>query len=225
MVSVDQRGHGSSDTPVDANFSIEQAADDAWCVVEALGWERVIIVGHSWGASVAVRAAAQQPTRVAGLGLVDGGLWSMSRLGDRTLVRQSLTPPRVSIAPDELGSLIEAGALGPWATDETIDALRPTFAEADDGLLTTAIGFDRHMAVLDGLLDYDAEADLQTLAGEGLHGLLCAMSEHPVRGRGCAIRPVLVLPREAFRSSTDGPVPSTTYPCSGRHWSLAGSTR
>ena len=43
-------------------------------VLDALGLERALVVGHSLGAYIASALAAAHPDRVAGLVLVDGGL-------------------------------------------------------------------------------------------------------------------------------------------------------
>ena len=62
-------------------FTIAQAVDDAIAVLDSLGWERALIVGHSWGGQLALRLVAGRPERVAGalavdpLGVVgDGGM-------------------------------------------------------------------------------------------------------------------------------------------------------
>ncbi len=85
------------------------------------------MVGHSWGASVALEAAASAPDRVAAAVLVDGGLWSLSALGPRDRVREALTPPALGIPADELWGLVRGGDLAPWWSDEVRDALAPTF--------------------------------------------------------------------------------------------------
>ncbi len=75
---LDQRGHGESDTPIDADFSVGACADDVLTLLDRLGWERAIVVGHSWGAAVALAVAARAPERVGAAVLVDGGLWGPS---------------------------------------------------------------------------------------------------------------------------------------------------
>ena len=75
MAALDQRGHGDSDSPVSADYSIDACARDVLAVLDRLGWSRAIIAGHSWGAWIAVTAAALDPSRVAALALIDGGLW------------------------------------------------------------------------------------------------------------------------------------------------------
>jgi pimeloyl-ACP methyl ester carboxylesterase len=70
-IAIDMRGHGRSDAPRDGDYSFEASADDIQAVMDALGVDRAILVGHSLGAAVAARFAATRTERVAGLFLVD----------------------------------------------------------------------------------------------------------------------------------------------------------
>ena len=71
----DQRGTGKSVMePWDpAPFTIEGAVADLETIREALGLERWILLGHSWGGILGMSYAAEHPERVAGLVLVDSG--------------------------------------------------------------------------------------------------------------------------------------------------------
>lgn len=68
-VAFDLRGHGRSARG--RAYAIEDFAADLLAVADALGLDRFVLVGHSFGASVAMAAAAAAPSRVAGLLLVD----------------------------------------------------------------------------------------------------------------------------------------------------------
>jgi pimeloyl-ACP methyl ester carboxylesterase len=167
IATLDQRGHGDSDTPVDADFSIEACGRDVLAALDAAGWSRAIVVGHSWGASVALRAAALAPDRVAAVALIDGGLWSPSGMGPRDEVRARLTPPTLGLAPDELWSRIRSGELGVNWSAETQAALEQTFRADDEGRLHSRLGLERHLKVLDGLLDIDPASDLDAAEASG----------------------------------------------------------
>ena len=69
-VRFDARARGKSGTSAD--YSLEAAVDDIGRVIDATGIERPILVGWSYGATIAVRYAARQPEQVGGLVLVDG---------------------------------------------------------------------------------------------------------------------------------------------------------
>ena len=69
-VRFDARARGKSGRSVD--YSAQAAVDDIGRVIDATGIERPVLVGWSYGATIAVRYAAQHPGRVSGLVLVDG---------------------------------------------------------------------------------------------------------------------------------------------------------
>src|SRR6187397_1437721 len=70
VVRFDARARGRSGTSAD--YSAQAAVDDIGRVIVATGLERPILVGWSYGATIAMRYAAQHPGRVGGLVLVDG---------------------------------------------------------------------------------------------------------------------------------------------------------
>ncbi len=70
VVSLDLAGHGTSGIERDA-WTLPAFGADVRAVVEALGLERVILVGHSMGAPVALEAAPLLPGRVLGVVAVD----------------------------------------------------------------------------------------------------------------------------------------------------------
>jgi len=69
-IAMDLRGHGESERPRDADFGVESQATDVVAVLDALGIDRAVLVGHSLGGAIALAAAARDPDRVAGLVLV-----------------------------------------------------------------------------------------------------------------------------------------------------------
>ncbi len=70
-VALDLRGHGQSLPPANGDYAIESMVQDIQGVVNRLGIERFILVGHSMGGSVAGAYAGAYPERVVGLLLVD----------------------------------------------------------------------------------------------------------------------------------------------------------
>jgi pimeloyl-ACP methyl ester carboxylesterase len=69
-VALDSRGHGRSEAPAAGDYAVESLAADIAAVVDALGLERFVLVGHSMGGAAALAYAAAHPERVAGLVLV-----------------------------------------------------------------------------------------------------------------------------------------------------------
>lgn len=48
-------------------FTIAQAIDDILSVLDGLDWDRVLLIGHSWGAHLALRFTAAHPDRLLGM--------------------------------------------------------------------------------------------------------------------------------------------------------------
>lgn len=69
VASFQQRGVAPS--TLEGPFTIPQAIGDVVSVLDALGWPRVLLVGHSWGGHLAFRFAAAHPGRVLGMLAVD----------------------------------------------------------------------------------------------------------------------------------------------------------
>jgi pimeloyl-ACP methyl ester carboxylesterase len=67
-IAVDQRGYSPRARPTAVvDYRIEECALDAVAVAEALGYERVHLLGHDWGAIAAWHAVLRHPERVLSL--------------------------------------------------------------------------------------------------------------------------------------------------------------
>lgn len=71
IIAMDLRGRGLSEKPP-AGYSIAYHCQDIRVLLENLGVERAIIIGHSLGALIAIAFGAQYPEKVESLILVDG---------------------------------------------------------------------------------------------------------------------------------------------------------
>lgn len=81
VVYVDQRGNGRSDGHDDpSGWCLDRWADDVVALCEALEIERPIVLGHSFGAMVAMRYAGRHPEHPAALVLISSAArWVPSR--------------------------------------------------------------------------------------------------------------------------------------------------
>src|SRR5438270_12167901 len=71
-VAPDLRGHGGSSQPsAEDDYDLELFADDLWALVDALGWQQLVLLGHSMGGMIAQVATARHPSRLRGLVLMD----------------------------------------------------------------------------------------------------------------------------------------------------------
>jgi len=65
VVVPDLRGYGASDVPEDIDaYNIEVLAGDVLALLDHVGAERGVVIGHDWGADVAWKTAWMHPGRV-----------------------------------------------------------------------------------------------------------------------------------------------------------------
>lgn len=153
VIALDQRGHGDSEQP-EAGYDTATVVRDALTALDALALSRVVVVGHSWGASTALTFAADHPDRTLAVVALDGGFTSLAEWGPRERTRALLEPPQWSGPPEAVPTLLRHGPLGPWWSAGVEQALLPLFGVGADGLARARLPFDLHMAVVDALLDY-----------------------------------------------------------------------
>ena len=72
IFAMDLRGRGFSDKPP-TGYSIEHHCKDVLALMDDLGLDRPVLMGHSLGAFISLVFAAQYPKKVNRLILVDGG--------------------------------------------------------------------------------------------------------------------------------------------------------
>jgi len=72
LFAPDLRGRGDSDKP-EGPYGMAQHARDVAVAMRSMGLGPSIVVGHSMGAFAATALAAQEPSLVSGLVLIDGG--------------------------------------------------------------------------------------------------------------------------------------------------------
>ena len=72
VMALDLRGRGQSDKPSNG-YALEYHLQDINCLLDDLGLERAVIMGHSLGAFIGLAFAAEYSERVDRLILVDGG--------------------------------------------------------------------------------------------------------------------------------------------------------
>jgi pimeloyl-ACP methyl ester carboxylesterase len=72
-LAFDLRGHGDSDRDAQARYDYDHHVADLEAALAALGIERLVLCGHSFGGRVATLFASDRPGRMAGLVIVDAG--------------------------------------------------------------------------------------------------------------------------------------------------------
>jgi pimeloyl-ACP methyl ester carboxylesterase len=72
VIVPDQRGYNLSDKPQGVKaYAMDKLVNDVIGLIDALGYEKVNLVGHDWGAAVAWVLANQYPERLHRLGIIN----------------------------------------------------------------------------------------------------------------------------------------------------------
>ncbi|HVG65400.1 MAG TPA: alpha/beta hydrolase [Actinomycetota bacterium] len=199
VVALDQRGHGASEQP-GSGYDFATLGRDLSAALAALGIERPVLAGHSWGANVALQFAADRPGALAGLALVDGALLGVAEWAGPTLdeARRRLAPPRFAVPLTDWlarAGRFDAGGSGgqPWVRDY----LRAGVDVDDQGVARSRFQFDNHMQVVDALYG-QRPPDLYPLVDCPV--LLCPAADpaadatHAQAKRDAAVRATGLLP-------------------------------
>ena len=99
VVTYDARGHGLSAKP-SSGYGFDHLRADALAVIRAARLRRPAIVGHSWGAMVALDVAAERPRSVSAAILIDGGVFPLrDNFATWPEAREALSPPMIAGMP------------------------------------------------------------------------------------------------------------------------------
>ena len=119
-IGYTQRGLAPS--PVDGPFTVAQHVDDAIAVLDSLGLDDAVVLGHSWGGFLAAALAMEHPDRVRGLLLVDllgiDGDGGSAEFGEAMVARTPEESRRRAEALDE------RAMAGEGTEDDAVESLR-----------------------------------------------------------------------------------------------------
>jgi len=124
-IAFDRLGAGLSDKPASADYSQAAQADQLVELLDALGIERAVLLGHSAGGGVVAHTALRHPQRVQGLAwaapaLLAGGpppfVGSLLRLP--SVERWARLATRAVFTPQRLSDSVSAFYADPSAADE-----------------------------------------------------------------------------------------------------------
>ena len=153
VVAVDQRGHGQTAKPIEG-YDYATITSDLRAAVVALRLKRPVVVGHSWGASVAVSYAVAHPSEVEGIVLLDGGFFDMSSSMTWEQAEVRMAPPDLTrLTPEEFLERARTWG-GALVWDEpTTAAVMGNFFVTSDGRLRPHLSRENHMRILRAMYD------------------------------------------------------------------------
>jgi pimeloyl-ACP methyl ester carboxylesterase len=73
VIAIDHRGHGASSHPA-TGYLVDDYADDLTAVIDRLGLERPLVMGHSLGGMTTLEWARRHPERAAAIVLEDASM-------------------------------------------------------------------------------------------------------------------------------------------------------
>jgi pimeloyl-ACP methyl ester carboxylesterase len=164
IVALDQRSHGLSDRP-ESGYGLDDLVADAAGVIGELGLDRPLVVGHSWGAAVALALAADDPEAAGGLVVVDGATSSFSRLMSWEEAAVRMQPPLPTYADLEAAAEAEREDLGASWGDDLRDFVRSGLVESQDGGLTRTLTAEVRLQILRGLFEFQPELEFANVEG------------------------------------------------------------
>jgi pimeloyl-ACP methyl ester carboxylesterase len=158
-VALDLRGHGLSDKP-ETGYDLATISADLRAAVRDLGLQAPILVGHSWGAGLALHLAASglgEGNAPAAIVLVDGGISQLDDLPGATWERVSevLAPPPLAgmSRQDLLRRLADPSRR--WQPDaQSLDITLANFDVLRDDTVQPRLRRDHHMQLLRALYDF-----------------------------------------------------------------------
>ncbi|HVF32200.1 MAG TPA: alpha/beta hydrolase [Acidimicrobiales bacterium] len=146
VAAVDLRGHGRSDKP-DGGYDFATVSADLGRVVEALGYDRPIVAGQSWGGNVVVDLAARGAVPVRGIACVDGGWIDLRRFETWEACEKAMAPPRTAGLPADDFEAMMRGRRPDWP-EAGIQGALACFEVRADGTIAPWLTFERHLMIL-----------------------------------------------------------------------------
>jgi pimeloyl-ACP methyl ester carboxylesterase len=158
--AIDQRGHGLSSKP-NQGYDFDTVTNDLYLFLEANQIDKPLLVGHSWGGSVALNFAANHPEMVSGLGLVDGGLIEISSIPGNSLEKAlvDMAPPLFDSLREEF--LRQRIAQRDWGERDSLslqndlaNIVMANFQETQDGTITPRFERSNHLKVVEAFWNH-----------------------------------------------------------------------
>ena len=162
VIALDQRGHGRSDGP-DIGYDLDTAVADLLAAMAALGLDRPVVAGQSWGGNVALELGWRRPDAVRGIACVDGGVIELAEwFPSWEACVAALTPPRLDhLTLPELEARIRTSSSE--LPERAIAAALDCFRVRADGTVEPRLARHRHLAILRSLWEHRPSTRYPTL--------------------------------------------------------------
>jgi pimeloyl-ACP methyl ester carboxylesterase len=162
LIALDQRGHGSTGRPphspaLSDGYAMDELLEDAASVIGELGLEKPTVVGHSWGATIALELVGTRPALASALAFIDGPVQSAANMFSWEEAQKFMQPPlpRFATHADAIAQSRHELA-GGW-DDDLEPFVRAGLVQDGDAFVLTLTASSR-LELLRGL--YDSQPDM-----------------------------------------------------------------
>jgi len=155
VIALDQRGHGETDKPTHG-FDFATVAQDALGIIKHIGGASPVVVGHSWGGSVALELAVRAPESVKGMAWVDGGMINASaRYPTVEDAKFEMSPPdfsgvKVESFMERVRSRHEGSGMAPGSHE----VVMANFEVLEDNTIKARLTRANHLRIIEALWDH-----------------------------------------------------------------------
>ncbi len=162
LVALDQRGHGLTGQPPRAprfpdGYAMEELLKDVDFVIDNLGLEKPVVVGHSWGATVALELVGTRQGTTGGLVFIDGPVQSAANLFSWDEAQKIMQPPLPRFTSfEEAVSQSKRDFEGAW--DQDLESFVKARIVPDADALVLTLTAPVRLELLRGL--YEAQPDV-----------------------------------------------------------------
>lgn len=158
ILAPDARGHGLTDKP-DGDYGFATYHNDLSAFINACDLERPLLVGHSWGANLALEYAAGVPfgpRSPSGIVLVDGGMIQLDAIPGNSweATRKRLAPPRLAGMPVEEFLNRLQNNLHWQPDDDAIQIILANFEISPEDTIAPRLSFERHMQIVRAMWEF-----------------------------------------------------------------------
>jgi pimeloyl-ACP methyl ester carboxylesterase len=158
LIAVDLPGHGLSDRP-GTGYDFDTVSGDLAALLASVHPEPMVVVGHSWGATVALTFAVDHPDLVLGVVCIDGGAGDLKAYFGPSweVAEKTMRPPALAgITREMLRAWMESSPLRDGSDPETAAEILGGNFEDDGtgaGTLRPRLALDHHMEIAHHLFD------------------------------------------------------------------------
>ena len=155
VTALDLRGHGESAKP-NHGYDFASVTKDVLGVIEHLAGTSPLVVGHSWGGSVALELAVRAPGSMKGMAWVDGGMINASaRHATVEDAKFEMAPPdfsgvKVEGFLERVRSRHQGSGMGP----EVAGIVLANFEILEDQTIKPHLTRANHLRIIEALFDH-----------------------------------------------------------------------